>query len=252
MEGCILSIDGKVVVITGASSGIGQATAETLAHKGAKVVLSARRTERLEETVKRIRQAGGEATYYSADVTSLEDMKSLSDHALKNYNRIDVWVNNAGLMPLSFMNKLKIEEWNRMVDVNIKGVLNGIAAALPTMEQQQQGHVINVSSVAGHRVGMAGAVYSGTKFAVRAITEGLRMELSPTSHIRTTIISPGLVETELFDTITDEDALGALKARATSQPLKSSDIANAIAYAVEQPEWASVNEIIIRPTTQGS
>lgn len=247
-----MTIEGKIVVITGASSGIGQAAAEKLAERGAKVVLSARRTERLEETVGRIKQAGGEASYFSADVTSLDEMKALADFALKNYHRIDVWVNNAGLMPLSFMNKLKVDEWNRMVDVNIKGVLNGIAAALPTMENQKEGHIINVSSVAGHRVGMAGAVYSGTKFAVRAITEGLRMEQSPTSNIRTTIISPGLVETELLETITDPDAMEALKGRSARQPLKAEDIANAIAYAVEQPEWASVNEIIIRPTTQGS
>lgn len=247
-----MAIEGKVVVITGASSGIGQAAAEKLASKGAKVVLSARRTDRLEETVQRIKEAGGEASYFPADVTSLEEMKALADFSIENYHRIDVWINNAGLMPLSFMNKLKVDEWNRMVDVNIKGVLNGIAAAIPTMEEQKDGHIINVSSVAGHRVGMAGAVYSGTKFAVRAITEGLRMELSPTSNIRTTIISPGLVETELLETITDEEALGAMKARASNKPLKADDIANAIAYAIEQPEWASVNEILIRPTTQGS
>ena len=247
-----MTIEGKVVVITGASSGIGQAAAEKLASLGARIVLSARRTERLQETVNRIKEADGEASYYSADVTSLEEMQDLASFALEAYNRIDVWINNAGLMPLSFMNKLKVNEWNRMVDVNIKGVLNGIAAAIPTMEKQKEGHILNVSSVAGHRVGMAGAVYSGTKFAVRAITEGLRMELSPTSKIRTTIISPGMVETELFETITDEDAIDALKSRATSQPLKAEDIANAIAYAIEQPEWASVNEIIIRPTTQGS
>lgn len=247
-----MAIEGKVVVITGASSGIGQAAAEKLASKGAKVVLSARRTDRLEETVQRIKQAGGEAAYFSADVTSLDEMKALANFSIENYHRIDVWINNAGLMPLSFMNKLKVDEWNRMVDVNIKGVLNGIAAAIPTMEEQKDGHIINVSSVAGHRVGMAGAVYSGTKFAVRAITEGLRMELSPTANIRTTIISPGLVETELLETITDEEALDAMKARASNKPLKAEDIANAIAYAVEQPEWASVNEILIRPTTQES
>lgn len=248
----VLSIEGKSVVITGASSGIGQATAEKLASQGAKVVLSARRKERLEETIQRIKQAGGEGLAYPADVTSLEEMQALAHFTLENYERIDVWVNNAGLMPLSFLNKLKVDEWNRMVDVNIKGVLNGIAAALPSMEKQQQGHIINVSSVAGHRVGMAGAVYSGTKFAVRAITEGLRQELSPTSKIRATIISPGLVETELLETITDEDAIEALKARASGQALRSEDIANAISYAVDQPEWASVNEIIIRPTSQGS
>lgn len=247
-----MAIEGKVVVITGASSGIGQAAAEKLASRGAKVVLSARRTERLAETVERIQLAGGDAAYFAADVTSLEEMKGLAEFTLKKFNRISVWINNAGLMPLSFMNKLKVDEWNRMVDVNIKGVLNGIAAALPTMEKQKEGHIINISSVAGHKVGMAGAVYSGTKFAVRAITEGLRMEVSPTSNIKTTIISPGLVETELLGTITDTEALDALKSRATNQPLRPEDIANAIAYAIEQPEWVSVNEIIVRPTTQAN
>ncbi|MCI0182384.1 SDR family oxidoreductase [Sulfoacidibacillus ferrooxidans] len=244
-------IQDKVVVITGASSGIGQATALQLAKDGAKVVLSARRTDRLEKTVQEIVQSGGIASYFAADVISKTDVQALADFAMHTYGRIDVWVNNAGLMPLSYLNKRKIDEWETMVDVNIKGVLYGIAAAIPIMEQQHSGHIINVSSVAGHRVGMAGAVYSGTKFAVRAITEGLRMELSPTANIRATIISPGLVETELLTTITDEDALIALKARASSA-LQSQDIANAIAYAVDQPEWASVNEIVIRPTTQPS
>ncbi|PWI57774.1 SDR family oxidoreductase [Sulfoacidibacillus thermotolerans] len=242
----------KVVVITGASSGIGQAAALRLANDGAKVVLTARRTERLIQTVHEIIEKGGEARYLAADVTSKADMQNVADFTVENYGRIDVWVNNAGLMPLSYLNKRKIDEWETMIDVNIKGVLYGIAAAVPVMERQQSGHIINISSVAGHRVGMGGAVYSGTKFAVRAITEGLRMELSPTSNIRATIISPGMVETELLTTITDEDALNALKARAASKALRSEDIANAIAYAIDQPEWASVNEIVIRPTTQPS
>jgi NADP-dependent 3-hydroxy acid dehydrogenase YdfG len=248
-----MTIEGKVVVITGASSGIGEAAARVLAKRGAKVVLSARRTERLEQAVKEIRDAGGDAVYLNGDVTSKEDMKSLADFAIQHYHRIDVWVNNAGLMPLSYLNKLKIDEWDQMIDVNIKGVLYGIAAALPIMEKQRAGHIINVSSVAGHRVGLGGAVYSGTKFAVRAITEGLRMEVSPSSNIRTTIISPGMVETELLHTITDEDAMQALKSRASMQhPLRGEDIANAIAYAIEQPESVAVNEVLIRPTEQGS
>ncbi|MDQ0189740.1 SDR family oxidoreductase [Alicyclobacillus cycloheptanicus] len=248
-----MTIQGKVVVVTGASSGIGESTARVLAKAGAKVVLSARRTERLEQTVSEIRAAGGEAVYRTSDVTSKEQMKSLADFAVEQYGRLDVWVNNAGLMPLSYLNKLKIDEWDRMIDVNIKGVLYGMAAAIPIMEKQGGGHIINVSSVAGHRVGLGGAVYSGTKFAVRAITEGLRMELSPTSRIRATIISPGMVETELLQTITDEDAMQALKARAPiQQPLRGEDIANAIAYAIDQPETVSVNEILIRPTEQGS
>lgn len=245
-------IHDKVVVITGASSGIGQAAAVRLAQAGAKIVLSARRSDRLQTTVHEIVEAGGSAVYFAADVTSMADMQALADFAVETFGRIDVWVNNAGLMPLSYLNKRKIDEWDTMIDVNIKGVLYGIAAAVPIMEGQGRGHIINISSVAGHRVGMAGAVYSGTKFAVRAITEGLRMELSPTSRIRATVISPGLVETELLSTITDEDALRALKSRIAGEALRPEDIANAIAYAVDQPERASVNEILIRPTTQPS
>lgn len=245
-------IHDKVVVITGASSGIGRATAVRLAEGGGKIVLSARRAERLQATVREIVEAGGSAVYFAADVTSMADMQALADFAVETFGRIDVWVNNAGLMPLSYLNKRKIDEWDTMIDVNIKGVLYGIAAAVPIMERQRSGHIINISSVAGHRVGMAGAVYSGTKFAVRAITEGLRMELSPTSNVRATVISPGLVETELLSTITDEDALSALKSRIAGEPLQPEDIANAIAYAVDQPERASINEILIRPTTQPS
>ncbi|MCY0902706.1 MAG: SDR family oxidoreductase [Firmicutes bacterium] len=245
-------IEQQVVVITGASSGIGEATAIRLASAGARVVLSARRVDRLRETVQKITESGGTACYLPADVASMSDVQALADFAVETYGTIDVWVNNAGLMPLSFLNKRKVDEWDQMIDVNIKGVLYGIAAAVPIMEAQKSGHIINVSSVAGHRVGMAGAVYSGTKFAVRAITEGLRMELSPTSNIRATIISPGLVETELLTTITDEDALSALKSRATSDALQAEDIANAIYYAIEQPARVSVNEILIRPTKQPS
>ncbi len=245
-------VSNKVVVITGASSGIGQAAAVRLAQGGAKVVLSARRAERLKETVEQITKAGGTASFFPADVADKNEVQALADYAVDAYGRIDVWVNNAGLMPLSYLNKRKLDEWDRMVDVNIKGVLYGIAAAIPVMERQHSGHIINVSSVAGHRVGMAGAVYSGTKFAVRAITEGLRMELSPSTNIRATIISPGMVETELTSTITDEDALTALRSRSTDQALTGEDIANAIFYAVDQPERVAVNEILIRPTSQPS
>jgi NADP-dependent 3-hydroxy acid dehydrogenase YdfG len=240
----------KTIVITGASSGIGEATALLLARRKARVVLSARREQRLKDTVRAIEQEGGVASTFPADVTSMSDMQAVADYCVQTYGGIDVWINNAGLMPLSFLSKRKVEEWDRMIDVNIKGVLYGMAAALPVMQAQGGGHIINVSSVAGHRVGMAGAVYSGTKFAVRAITEGLRMELSPTSGIRATIISPGLVETELLETITDEDALAALKARTAPGPLQPMDIAEAIYYAISQPERVSVNEILIRPTSQ--
>ncbi|AUW93569.1 MAG: SDR family NAD(P)-dependent oxidoreductase [Sulfobacillus thermosulfidooxidans] len=243
-------ISGKVVVITGASSGIGEATARLLASRGAKVVLAARRVERLKTIVEEILQSGQHAAYTAMDVTNRESVEQGKNAALTQFGRIDVWINNAGLMPLSYLDKLHVEEWERMVDVNIKGVLFGMAAALPVMMEQQSGHIINISSVAGHKVGMGGAVYSGTKFAVRAITEGLRQEVSGRYHIRATIISPGLVETELLTTITDQDALTALSARVPGQPLRSQSIAEAIAYAIEQPESVSVNEIIIRPTEQ--
>lgn len=243
----------KVIVITGASSGIGEATAQAAAEKGAKVVLAARRIERLEETVKRIREQGGAAVSFQTDVASQEDVQALADFTVSEFGTIDVWVNNAGIMPLSFLDKLKVDEWEKMIDVNIKGVLYGIAAAIPVMEKQKSGHIINVSSVAGHRIGLGGAVYSGTKFAVRAISEGLRQELSPKANIRSTIISPGAVKTELRHTITDEDALNILKKRVASTneiPLESKNIADAIIYAIEQPEGVSINEIIVRPTLQ--
>jgi len=245
---------GQVIVITGASSGIGEAVALAAAEKGAKVVLAARREDRLEKLVNCIREKGGKAVSFKTDVTSFTEVSELADFTIDEFGTIDVWINNAGIMPLSYINKLKVNEWDRMVDVNIKGVLYGIAAAVPIMEKQRHGHIINVSSVAGHRVGIGGAVYSGTKFAVRAITEGLRQELSPEANIRTTIISPGTVKTELRHTITDEDALDVLKKRAspTDKVLESKDIANAIVYAIVQPDNVSINEMIIRPTAQRS
>ncbi|WP_077213043.1 SDR family oxidoreductase [Bacillus dakarensis] len=246
------NLQDKVIVITGASSGIGEATAIAAAAKGAKVILSARREDRLIKLVDEIKQNGGNAVYMKTDVTSREQVEELAQYAVNTFGSIDVWVNNAGIMPLSYVNKLKVDEWDKMVDVNIKGVLYGIAAAVPIMEKQNKGHIINVSSVAGHRVGIGGAVYSGTKFAVRAITEGLRQELSPTANIRATIISPGAVATELAYTITDKDALKALKGRVSGDRLQGADIANAIIYAVEQPDHVAVNEILIRPTTQQS
>lgn len=239
----------NTAIVTGASSGIGQATAKELAAKGYHVMLAARREERLVELKKEIEAEGGSADYKVTDVTSVDDMKSLAQETLEKTGRIDVFVNNAGLMPLSFMNKLKIDEWDKMVDVNIKGVLYGIAAVLPVMEQQKSGHILNVSSVAGHQVSKGSAVYSGTKYAVRAISDGLRQEIDPSHEIRVTIVSPGAVETELTNTITDEDVLEAFKGT-SMEMLKAHDIANAIAYAVEQPPHVDVNEILIRPRQQ--
>ncbi|OIK09702.1 SDR family oxidoreductase [Bacillus sp. MUM 13] len=239
----------KTAIITGASSGIGQATAKELASKGISVMLAARREERLQEMKREIEKSGGKAEYKVTDVTSAEEMEELAKAAAEKFGAIHILVNNAGLMPLSYLNKKKTDEWNKMVDVNIKGVLNGIAAVLPYMEKQKQGHIVNISSVAGHVISPGSAVYSGTKFAVRAITEGLRKEIDPELNIRATIISPGAVATELTNTITDEDILNKFKGF-NMKPLDSEDIARAIAYAVEQPEHVDVNEIIIRPTQQ--
>lgn len=240
----------KTAIVTGASSGIGQATAKELAAKGYHVMLAARREDRLAELKNEIEAAGGSAQYKVTDVTSADEMKALAQATLEKTGNIDVLVNNAGLMPLSFMNKLKVDEWDQMVDVNIKGVLYGIAAVLPIMEKQKFGHILNVSSVAGHQVFKGSAVYSGTKYAVRAISEGLRQEIDTSHEIRVTIVSPGAVETELTNTITDEDVLTSFKEGGKMTMLQAQDIANAISYAVEQPSHVDVNEILIRPRQQ--
>lgn len=244
------NIQGKVIVITGASSGIGEATAKKLAGEGAKVVLGARRLERLEELVSYIHKNGGEAVCKETDVTSAQEVKALVDTAIEKYQRVDVLFNNAGLMPLSCLRDLKINEWERMIDVNIKGVLYGIAAVLPIMREQKSGHIINTDSVAGHVVSPGGAVYSGTKFAVRAIAEGLRKEESPESLIRVTNISPGAVLTELPNTITDSELKKHIMDKEKYHGITAEDIANAVAYAVSQPDNVVINEILVRPTTQ--
>lgn len=213
-------------------------------------MLAARREDRLVELKKEIEDAGGHAAYKVTDVTSADEMKALAEATITEFGQIDVMLNNAGLMPLSFLNKLKIDEWDQMVDVNIKGVLYGIAAVLPHMEERKEGHIINISSVAGHDVTKGSAVYSGTKFAVRAITEGLRQELDPAMNIRATIVSPGAVTTELAETITDEDILSAFSNGPSMEFLQAEDIARAIGYAVEQPAHVDVNEILIRPRQQ--
>ncbi|MGX8177193.1 SDR family oxidoreductase [Exiguobacterium artemiae] len=240
-------IENKVVIITGASSGIGEATAKLLAKQGAQLVLAARREDRLKTLQQDIEQLGGKAVYQVTDVTDASQVDALAKLAQDTFGSVDVLVNNAGLMPLSKLNKNKQDEWNTMVDVNIKGVLYGIGAVLPYMRKQQRGHIINISSVAGHDVMPSSAVYSGTKFAVRAITEGLRKEESVENNIRATIISPGAVDTELKDHITDEEikqGIGNLKA------MDADAIARAIAYAVNEPDDVAVNEILIRPTAQ--
>lgn len=239
---------GKVVLITGASSGIGEAIARHLASKGAKIVAGARRTDRLENLTQYIRSNGGEAIYRAADVTKLEDVKQLVQLALDTYGTLDVIVNNAGVMPLSFLNQYKIGEWHRMVDVNIKGVLHGIAAALPVFEKNQSGQFINISSVGDRWVGPTSVVYSATKFAVRALSDGLRQEVGP--NIRVTLIAPGATVSELAESISDP----ALKKMAIEQfrtDLLSADaIARAAAFAIDQPADVDVNELVVRPTAQ--
>lgn len=235
----------KVVLITGASSGIGEATARVLCRAGASVVLGARRTERLQKVVQELKEEGGQAEYCTLDVTNLEQMHEFVAFAQQKFGRVDVFINNAGVMPLSPLHSYKVEEWNQMIDVNIRGVLHGIASALPVMEKQQTGHFINIASVGAYQVSPTAAVYCATKFAVRAITEGLRQESG--GHIQVTLVSPGVTESELADHISDEQARAEMKEyRRISIP--ASAIANAILYAIEQPQEVDINEIIIRPT----
>jgi len=240
------NIENKVVVITGASSGLGAETARHLAGQGAKVILGARRLDRLESLATEL---GLDArAVLSTDVTDYLQVQALVDRAIELHGRIDVLINNAGLMPSSMLDKLKIDEWDRMIDVNIKGVLYGIAAALPKMKEQKSGQIINVSSVAGHKVGPGGAVYAGTKWAVRAISEGLRQEVKPW-NIRTTIVSPGAVDTELTGTITDEDIAKGM-AKTYENAIPASSFARVVAFAISQPDEVDVNEILFRPTVQ--
>ena len=237
----------QVVVITGASSGIGEATARMLAQDGAKIVAVARRKDRLEQLVKDIEADGGQAIAVEADVTSSEDMERAAQAAKDTYGRLDVWVNNAGVMPLSPVEMNRIDEWNWMVDVNIKGVLNGVAAAQPLMRAQGAGQFVNVSSVAGHLVFPGAAVYCATKFAVRALSEGMRMESD--GSIRVTNISPGAVKTELTDHIGVPEVRDGVQAF-VDIAIDSDAVARAIHFAVAQPADVDINEVIIRPSKQ--
>lgn len=240
----MLNVEDKVVLITGASSGIGEASAKLLAQNGAKVVLGARRTEKLEKIVKDIHSSGGIAEFKAVDVTDRADAKAFIEFAKDKFDRVDVIFNNAGVMPLSLMSALKVDEWDKMINVNINGVLNGIAAGLPIMEAQGGGQFINTASIAAHWVGPTSAVYSATKYAVWAISDGLRQE---SKNIRVTIISPGVVETELGADISDDETKGFLK-ELRKTALTPNAIARAVLYAVAQPEDVDVNEIIVRPT----
>jgi len=237
----------KVVVITGASSGLGEATARLLASKGAKVFLGARRKERLDAIVAEIERAGGTAGAMPVDVTKRSEVEDFVQGAITKFGRMDVLVNNAGLMALGPLEKTLVDEWDRMVDINIKGVLYGVAAALPVFARQKGGHIINIASVAGHKVSMGGAVYCATKHAVRALSEGIRQE---TDGIRTTIISPGAVQSELPMGISDPETAAGIKEFYRLMAIPADAVARAIAFAIEQPADVDINEILLRPTAQ--
>ena len=238
------SIENKVVLITGASSGIGAATARLLAAHGAKVVLGARRAARLESLVAEIREQGGVAEHATVDVADRDSVAAFIAFAKEKLGRIDVMFNNAGVMPLAPLNALKVDEWNNIIDTNIKGVLHGIAAALPIMEAQRSGHIINTASTAAYSVGPACAVYCGSKFAVRAITEGLRQE---TDTIRVTLLSPGVTETELGSDITDANSKRFVAELRKAASLKPEAVANAVLYAISQPADVDVSQVVVRP-----
>jgi NADP-dependent 3-hydroxy acid dehydrogenase YdfG len=241
------NIKDKVVVITGASSGLGEATARHLAPLGAKLILGARRKDRLEALAHDLSLPRDAVV--ETDVREAAEVKRLVDQAVSSHGRVDVLINNAGVMPLSLLEALKLEEWDRMVDVNIKGVLYGIAAALPHMIARRGGHIINVSSVAGHKVGPGSSVYSATKHAVRALSEGLRQEVKP-YNIRTTIISPGAVVTELGDSITDPERAEYVRGLYAEVGIAADSFARTVAFAISQPDDVDINEILFRPTRQ--
>jgi NADP-dependent 3-hydroxy acid dehydrogenase YdfG len=242
-------IKDKVIVITGASSGLGEATARALVAQGAHVALGARRDDRIQSLAYELTRGGGKAIAVTTDVTDRAQVKKLVDAAVQAYGRVDVMINNAGLMPQAPLERLKIDEWDRMIDVNLKGVLYGIAAALPYMQRQKSGHFINVSSVAGHKVGPGFAVYAATKFAVRALSEGLPQEVK-SYNIRTTVISPGAVATELPDSVTDPDTAARIRKFYADAAIPADSFARAVAFAISQPDDVDINEIVFRPTRQ--
>ena len=243
-------IKDKVAIVTGASSGIGRATALALSKAGAKVAIGARRTDKLSELENEITKNGGQAFSQKLDVTKKSDCDSFVNSVMEKWGEVDILVNNAGLMPLSFIKNLKVDEWDRMIDVNIKGVLYCTAAVIPHMLEKKSGHIVNISSVAGRIVFPSGSVYCATKHAVTALSEGLRQEFSTRKNIRVTCIEPGVVSTELTNTITDESLKDFVETAKKMQSLSAQDIANAIIYAVEAPSHVNVNEVLIRPTTQ--
>ncbi|MEU8626568.1 SDR family oxidoreductase [Streptomyces sp. NPDC048669] len=241
-------IEGKVVAITGASSGIGEATALLLAARGAKVVLGARRPERLEALAARIEEAGGEAAWARTDVKRRADLTGLVALARERFGKLDVLVSNAGVGPISPLDDLRVEEWEEMIDVNLKGVLYGIAAALPVFREQGFGHFVNTVSTAGLRIVPLQAVYAGTKNAVRTISEGLRQEAG--DSLRVTVVSPGFVRTEFADSLSDPGIRAQIADRMEKIAIPPEAVARAIAFAVEQPDGVDVGDIVVRPTAQ--
>jgi NADP-dependent 3-hydroxy acid dehydrogenase YdfG len=244
-------LEGRVAIVTGASSGIGEAVAKELAGAGAKVVVGARRVPRLEALVEAIGANGGVAVHRRTDVAERGDLDELARLAVERFGQVDILVNNAGVMPLSPVAELRVDDWERMVDVNVKGVLYGIAAVLPGMLEKGAGHIVNVGSVAGRRPFPGGAVYSATKFAVRSLTWGMQLELSAACGIRLTDIQPGVVDTELLEHLPDQDTRRSFEdAWAEKRKLMSKDVAGAVLYAVSAPDHVNVNEILLRPTDQ--
>ncbi|ASQ99917.1 SDR family oxidoreductase [Streptomyces sp. 11-1-2] len=241
-------IEGKVIAITGASSGIGEATALLLAERGAKVVLAARRSERIEALAARITEAGGEAVPVVTDVKRRADLSRLVATARERYGKLDVLVSNAGISPISALDDLRVEDWEEMIDVNIKGVLYGIAEALPVFREQGFGHFVHTLSTAGLTIVPTMSVYAGTKNAVRAISEGLRQEAG--ESLRVTTVSPGFTETELAHSITDPDTKSQIQDSMAKIAMPPDAIARAIAFAIEQPAGVDVGEIVVRPTAQ--
>lgn len=244
-----VSMVGKVVAITGASSGIGEATALLLAERGAKIVLGARRAERLAALAARITAAGGEATYVVCDVTRRADLADLTRRAQERFGRLDVLVSNAGIGPISLLDELRVEDWEAMIDVNFRGLLYGIAAALPVFRAQKSGHFVNVLSTAGLKIVPLQAVYAATKNAARTVSEGLRQEAGP--NLRVTSVSPGFVHTDFADSMTNADVKAQTVAARDQMAIGPDAIARAIAFAIEQPADVDVGDIVVRPTAQG-
>jgi len=245
------SLNKQVVIITGASSGIGAATAIRLGQEGARLVLAARRNDRLEGIQQAVYAAGGEAIVVKTDVTSRDDVNSMIAKANDNFGRIDVLINNAGIMPLSYMRNRHVDEWDQMIDVNVRGVLYGIAGVLPVFRKQKSGHIVNVASIGARRLYAGAAVYCATKSAVRALSEGLRMELDPSENIRVTVIEPGAVRTELAESITDKEYLpGFRQFEQSIQFLEPEDVAESIVYAISQSSRINVDEVILMPREQ--